>query len=222
MINDTTPINVFMACNAGYYHNWAVNCIKSIQHLCPWITIHILIVNPVYIEELPGVIYHYEYIDIPDVDTRIGYYQAVRFLRCSEIFPNNELVAIIDVDTILTKKIGYSDFFKICRSITVLKHPKDGRWLAGIISLGKGSKFRNKFKQYLEELPIHQWRYGWDQDALKRLTKEFEFNPLPEKWMSLGKNRGNYFLTLKGDKKEGRFKEIYDNALIEVLKHGNT
>lgn len=217
------PINIFIGCNTGYYYSWAVNCIKSIQKYCPWLQIHILIVNPVFIEELDKVNYYYEYVDIPDHEVRIGYYQAARFLRCSEIFSNNELVAIIDADTILVKEFKYDDFYKLCRSITILKHPKDGRWLAGFVSLGKGSEFRNKFKQFLEELPIHQWRHGWDQDALARLSREFNFNALPLQWMSLGKNRNNYFITLKGDKKDaGRFLNIYKQELDKVLENGKT
>lgn len=222
-MNIEQPINFFIACNTGYYYNWAINCIKTLEKFCPWANIHVLIVNPVFIKELPNVTYHYEYIDIPDFDTRIGYYQAVRFFRCSEIFSDNDLVAIIDADTILTRNIEYKEFYKLCRKITILKHPKDGRWLAGFVTLGKGSKFRKKFRYYLEALPILKWRYGWDQDALAKLSRDFDFNPLPEIWMSLGKNRGNYFITLKGDKKDvGRFLEIYKQELDKVLENGKT
>jgi hypothetical protein len=215
-MSDNPTINIFIACSSGYYHNWAINFTRSLKKFAPWAKIHILIINPVFIEELDNVSYYYEYVDIVNFDARISYYQAVRFLRCSEIFSKNELVAIIDADTVLIKPLEYTKFIEICKKITILLHPKTNRWLAGFVTLGDDSIFRNKFKQRLEELPICKWEYGQDQKILSRLSSEFEFNSLPIEWMNFGKIRKNYFITLKGDHKKNRFKEIYNTIISKI------
>jgi len=50
-------MNILLACDTLYYTQWAINCIRSIQHYNPWIKITVVVVNPVNVEEIPGVRY---------------------------------------------------------------------------------------------------------------------------------------------------------------------
>lgn len=194
-------MNIFLACDNNYYHQWAVNCINSIQKYCPEISITVLVVNPDNIKEIKGVRYFYENKKFKNADSEIAYYQAVRFLKAPEIFTNSELVLILDVDTICTKPVNMLDLKNIAKNICVLKHHKDDRWLAGFITLGNTSGFRDRYKELLLSKPIDDWKYGHDQDILKELANEFSFLPINVgTWMSFGKGDG-VFLTLKGDQK---------------------
>ena len=73
--------NILLACDTLYYTQWAINCIRSIQHYNPWIKITAVVVNPVNVEELPGVRYVYEDKKFTNDDEAVGYYQALRFIK---------------------------------------------------------------------------------------------------------------------------------------------
>jgi lipopolysaccharide biosynthesis glycosyltransferase len=193
--------NILLACDNLYYDRWAKNCIKSIQRFAPWINITVVVVNPNSIEEIANVRYVYDYFNFKNENSKIPYYQAVRFLKCADIFPNNELVMSIDCDTLLTRSFAKEHFISICNNIHVLQHHKVQRWMAGLVTYGRDNIFRNLLKERLLELPIEDWIYGRDQEILNSLSNTFYYNKLKVgDWMSFGKGRGK-FLTLKGDQK---------------------
>lgn len=193
--------NILLACDTNYYNNWTKNCIKSIQKFVPWISITTVIVNPIEIEEISNVKYIYDYVDFENKNSKIAYYQAVRFLKCADIFPNDELVMSIDCDTILTRSFSKEDFESVCEHIHVLQHHKENRWMAGMVTFGNNNAFRNKFKETLLLVKSKNWQYGWDQTVLNELADKFNYKIINVgSWMSFGKGNGK-FLTLKGDQK---------------------
>lgn len=206
--------NILLACDSLYYNQWTKNCIKSIQHFVPWINITVIIVNPENIETISNVRYVYDYVDFKSKNSKVPYYQAVRFLKCAEIFPNDELVMSIDCDTLCTRSFSEADFKLITSSIHVQRHQKNIRWMAGLVTYGDNSKFRNDFRTELLKLPLDLWPYGWDQDVLNSLDSVYHYKKLSVgEWMSFGRGGGT-FLTLKGDQKisEG-YLDIYHNIL---------
>ena len=210
--------NILLACDLEYYNTWAINCAKSIQKFTPWINIHIVIVNPgkTY-EKIPEVKYYEDHIEFPNDSCKIPYYQAVRFLKCADIFTNDELVMSIDCDTLCTRSFTKNEFHTIVSSIHVQRHQKNIRWMAGLVTYGNDSTFRNEFKEKLMSIPIENWQYGWDQDILNMLDNKYHYKKLyVVDWMSFGRLPGT-FLTLKGDQKiaEG-YLEIYNGILKNV------
>jgi hypothetical protein len=206
--------NILLACDSNYYNQWTKNCIRSIQNFVPWIDITVIIVNPDKIDEISDVRYIYDYIIFENEKSKISYYQAVRFLKCADIFPNSELVMSIDCDTLLTDSFSKENFKSVCRIIHVQRHQKDKRWMAGLVTYGDDNNFRNRFKEKLLEIPIENWPWGHDQTVLNKLSEEFDYNKLfVGDWMSFGRGRGK-FLTLKGDQKTGSsYLEIYNNII---------
>lgn len=193
-------INLFIACDQNYYSTWALGCIKSVLYYNPDIRITVLIVNPKEHEKLESVSYHYEKLEFLNKESEISYYQSVRFLKILDLFSFSDLVFSIDCDTVCTSTIPKDELEKITKNISVLKHHKNDRWMAGLVSYGN-LDFRKRLKEELFSKPIDQWRYGWDQVVLNQLSSEFKYEELTaNKWMSFGKGSG-YFLTLKGDQK---------------------
>ena len=209
--------NILLACDLLYYNTWAVNCIKSIQKFVPWINVHVVIVNPAEnYQQLPGVIYHEDYVTFPNESCKIPYYQAVRFLKCAEIFTNDELVMSMDCDTLCTRTFNEHELKLILSTIHVQRHQKNVRWMAGLVTYGSDSKFRNEFREELLKLPLEKWSYGRDQDILNTLDLTYNYTRLDVgTWMSFGRGRG-IFLTLKGEQKTA---EGYLNIYNEVLKN---
>jgi len=211
-------MNIFIACDGTYYDRWGLNCLKTIQFHVPWIKLTVHIVNPISKNELDGVTYYYEDRNFINESSKIGYYQAVRFLKCYEYFPNNETVMTIDSDTVLTTSFTEKEFEGVCREISVQRHQKDIRWMAGLVTYGTDNHFRQRLQQELLSRPIEEWTYGWDQDVLDNLSHEFRYKKLMVgEWMSFGRGRG-IFLTLKGDQKTS---EGYLNNYNEGLKKIN-
>lgn len=210
--------NILLACDTSYYNQWTKNCIKSIKHFVPWVDITVIVVNPYKIEQLPDIKYVFDYVDFKNNSSKIPYYQALRFLKCAEIFPDNSFVMSIDCDTVLTQKFSKEDFVSVCESIHVQRHQKDKRWMAGLVTFGNSIDFRNRIREKLLSIPIEDWKYGWDQEVLKSLSDEFNFKKLMVgDWMSFGRGRGK-FLTLKGDQKNSLgYLEIY-NEIIGGIK----
>jgi hypothetical protein len=210
--------NILIACDSSYYETWGINCAASIQKFVPWINIHIVQVNPKDdYNKLKGITYYEEHVDFPNESCKIPYYQALRFLKCSEIFSNNELVMSIDCDTILTRPFNKIDFENICQTIHVQRHQKNIRWMAGLVTYGNNSTFRNEFKEKLLSIPLSEWKYGWDQDVLNELGSKYNYSKLNVgSWMSFGRG-GGIFLTLKGDQKIAQgYLEIYNGILKNV------
>ena len=193
-------MNIFIACDGQYYDRWAENCLKSIKFYVPWIKLTAHIVNPISHNEIDGVIYYYESREFANDSSKIGYYQAVRFLKCVDYFPNNELVMTIDSDTVLMKSFTEKEFKEICNKVSVQRHQKDIRWMAGLVTFGRNN-FKHRFKEELLKKSIDEWSHGWDQDVLEILSHEFNYNKIMVgDWMSFGRG-GGIFLTLKGDQK---------------------
>lgn len=211
-------MNLLLACDVEYYNQWAINCIKSVKQNAPWLKIHVVIVNPTdQIEKFDDVIYHYDYKEFNNDNSKVAYFQAVRFLKCPEIFPNKELVLSIDCDTILTKPISIKEYRRLAKDISVLKHHKEDRYMAGFITFGGHTKFRKRFKELLLSSPIDEWIYGWDQTVLNMLRNEFDFKTIKVgTWMSFGKGKG-LFLTLKGDQKvTQKYIDNYENLMNDI------
>ncbi len=193
-------MNIFIACDGHYYNQWGINCLRSIRFHVPWIKLTAHIVNPISTNELDGVRYFYESMDFENDSSKISYYQAVRFLKCPEYFDNNDLVMSIDCDTVLMRPFSEKEFRSICEIVSVQRHQKDKRWMAGLVTYGRNN-FKHRFKEELLRKPINTWLYGWDQDVLEMLNQEFVYNKLMVgDWMSFGRGGGT-FLTLKGDQK---------------------
>jgi hypothetical protein len=193
--------NILLGCDESYYNKWAINCIKSIQKHVPWIDIHVVVVNGENVRKLPNVNYYYESFVFSNDNVKVAYCQALRFVKCSEVFSKNELVMSIDCDTVLTQPFEKEDFERITKTIHVQRHQKDIRWMAGLVTYGQENTFRTKFRNELLSLPVEKWAYGHDQNVLNLLEKEFNYKKLyVGDWMSFGRGKGK-FLTLKGDQK---------------------
>lgn len=210
--------NILLACDLEYYNVWTINCAKSIQKFTPWLNIHIVIVNPgESYEKIPKVKYYEDHIEFPNDSCKIPYYQAVRFLKCADIFTNDELVMTLDCDTLCTRQFTKDELHTIISTIHVQRHQKNIRWMAGLVTYGSDSKFRNEFREQLLSMPLEKWQYGWDQDVLNELDSTYNYSKLTVgNWMSFGRG-GGIFLTLKGDQKiaEG-YLEIYNGILKNV------
>lgn len=207
-------MNIFIACDGLYYDKWGINCLKSIKFHVPWINLTAHIVNPQETVEIEGIRYFYENIDFKNDSSKISYYQAVRFLKCADYFDNNDLVMSIDCDTVLMRSFTKKEFQRVCEIVSVQRHQKDKRWMAGLVTYGRNN-FKQRFKEELLSRPVDSWLAGWDQDVLETLNKEFTYNKLMVgDWMSFGRGKG-IFLTLKGDQKTS---EGYLNNYQEGLK----
>jgi hypothetical protein len=213
-------VNLLIACDQNYYDQWAVPCLKSLRINAQFLRLHCFIVNPGEVTQLPDVEYHYAYKKFINDNHRVSYLQSARFIAVSKIFPNDELVATIDCDTICIKKFTKEEFISIAENHSVLAHGKSGKWLAGFVTYGRDD-FRFEFAKMLTEPPavdftLDDWyvesRYGgWDQFVLDRLSGRYGFQKLPDQWMAINKNRHDcYFYTIKGNKEDFRYQPVYD------------
>lgn len=204
--------NILIGCDQVYYNNWGINLLKSIQYFNPWVKLHCHIVNPNDHISLKFVDYTYEDISFPTEDCKISYLQACRFLIANKKFKKNDIVMTLDADTICTKSFDRNNFLELFKKNTVLQHPKDGRWLAGLVCLGSGI-IRSDFSNMLLEEPLETWLFGRDQLVLEKLSQEYNFGPVSKEWISIGKNGlGSVFLTLKGNQKyTEKYLSIYEN-----------
>ena len=195
--------NILVGCDQNYYDEWAKNLLVSIRHYAPWVNLHAHIVNPTHINKVDGVNYTTESKEFQNEKQRIGYLQSVRFLKVAEKFTDKDLVMTLDVDTICTRKFTKQQFEEATSKITCLRHLKDKRWLAGLVTYGEKG-FRQEFAKRLLDKPFEDWAPFHDQNVLDELSKKYNFFEQPPRlfWMSIGKN-GNQsvFLTLKGNQK---------------------
>lgn len=207
--------NVLISCDSKYYKNWGISLIRSLRQCVPWINITVIIINAEEKNEVFGVNYYYDNIEISNNESRIAYYQAARFLKCCDIFPNNELVMTVDCDSICTREFTTDQFNNIAKNINFFKHPFKDRLLAGIVTFGEDPKFRKRFKELLMSEPYEKWKYGRDQLVIGMLAAEFDYGLLGDDWMSMGKEETGVFYTLKGNQKNT---DIYIKRYIRLSK----
>lgn len=212
--------NILLACDNNYYKKWAVNCIKTIQYFNPWIKIHVVVVNPDNsLEKIKNVEYHFDYRTFNNENSKVAYYQALRFIKVAEIFPKNDLVMTLDCDTVCTRSFSMQEFYSVCNQIHVQRHQKADKWMAGLVTYGNDEIFRQDFKTRLLADPVDSWQYGRDQETLNIMSKDYNFKKLEVgNWMSFGKGKGT-FITLKGDQK---VKDKYFKNYEEILKKYGT
>lgn len=192
--------NIQLACDNQYYNDWASVLLESLHYHVPWISLHCHIVNPQTPYLLDYVNYSFENCSFISDDSRLGYLQAVRFLKAAE-FKTSDAVVTLDADTICTRSFTKEQFLSLSEKPTVLMSNKGNRWLAGLVSFDS-SNFRKDYAKGLLELPIEEWLPGWDQEVLLDLSTVYNFTELSRDWMEIGKQKQNsVFLTLKGDQK---------------------
>jgi hypothetical protein len=208
--------NILIGCDSEYYNNWGYHLLKSINHYNNWISLHCHIVNPKNTSELDFVNYSYESINFINENSKISYLQAIRFIVAKNKFDDDDYVMTLDADTICTKSFTKKEFIELFKNQTILQHPKDGRWLAGLVCLGP-NEFRSELSNELLHDPVDTWTYGRDQVALEKLSKKYNFEPVSKYWISIGKNGlKSVFLTLKGDQKyTEKYLDIYNNYIIK-------
>ena len=207
--------SILIACDQKYYEDWGVNLLKSTHFHNPWLTLRCHIVNPGKFNKLDFVEYTTEDLLFENETSRISYLQSARFIAVSKI-STTEFVLTLDCDTICTRSFTRTDFLKLFEKQYVLQHPKDFRWLAGLVAFSNNN-FRIAYANRLNELPTSQWEWGRDQNILAVLSNEYNFEPVNKSWMAIGKNKNDSaFLTLKGDQKVTyKYLKIYNNYLRE-------
>jgi len=192
--------SILIACDQLYYDDWGIGLLKSINHHSPWIKLRCHVVNPINLEKLEFVEYTVEEIEFQNDEVKIAYLQAVRFIAASKI-PMNESFITLDADTICTRSFTEEEFATLFDAHYVMQHPKDGRWLAGLVTFGQDD-FRHQYAKALNSKPIRDWKWGRDQLVMPQLDNEYNFMPVGVEWITVGKNKNDSaFLTLKGDQK---------------------
>lgn len=210
--------NILIGCDQSYYDDWGKTLLKSIFYFNPWIKLHAHIVNPNNLEKLDFVDYTTETLDFPNDTVKIGYLQCCRFLAVSDKFKNNEFVMTVDADSICTKEFTEESFKQVSRNITVLHHPKDDRWLAGLVTYGV-ENFRHEYAKQIRKKPLELFAPFHDQTVLDDLSKDYNF-VAQEHWMSIGKHKNqSVFLTLKGNQKyKDKYLQTY-NKINDTIKY---
>ena len=194
--------NILIGCDQRYYDDWGITLLSSIQKHSPNVSLHCHIVNPTRENKLSFVDITSEQIDFPTDEVKISYLQCVRFLVVADKFNNNESVITLDADSICTRPISEDEFSSIFKKQHVLKHHKEDRWLAGLVTFCDNG-FRQEYVKELNSINLKNWKWGRDQLILNHLSDKFNFTPVGSNWMSIGKNKDNsIFLTLKGEQKE--------------------
>ena len=215
-MDGTTVNNILISCDWKYYTQWAKTCIQSIKYYNPWINITAHLINPEDHDEITGVRYEYESVDISNYKEPVAYYQAARFIKTAELFDDNDLVMSIDCDTVCSESFTPEEFQQLAKQVSVLHHPKADRWLAGLVTYGT-ENFRHDYRERLLNYNFDDWVYGLDQTVLEQLGKIYNFNEVKAgTWMGLGKGAGT-FLTLKGSQKTNhRYLGVYNKIVQEV------
>jgi|TARA_B110000967_G_C18822871_1_gene529708 hypothetical protein len=196
-------MHILIACDQAYYDKWGIELLKSTRYYNPhsWLNLHCHIVNPrLGFEQVEGV----DYTTEVNSNVSIAYLQAVRFIVAQGKLPKDDLVMILDADTVCTKEFTKEEFIEATSNITILKHHKSGalhQWLCGMVTFGTG-KFRHDYVHNLLKKKIPEWEYGHDQDILNLCAEHYEFNNAHPDWICMGKqNLNSVFLTLKGTHK---------------------
>ena len=213
------PCNILFGCDQAYYNQWGINLCKSIRYFNPWLNIHVHIVNPRKHKELDFVNYTYENKTFVSEQHKIGYLQCCRFLAVAKKFDDKELVMTVDADSLCQKSFTPQQFIKSASNITVLRHHKDKRWLAGMITFGTGD-FKRVYANRLLEKPFEDFAPFHDQNILAELSRTYNFieQDIETPWMRYGKSshRG-IFMTLKGDEKIAeKYLTVYNKVLNTI------
>lgn len=212
-----TLINLLISCDQNYYKSWGYYCLKSIQKFSPSIKLHANLINSSPVTELPNVEYYYDTHSFESEDHRIGYLQFSRFIKCADLFQNNEPVITIDCDTICWRKINDDLWETLSSNIHVLKHHKKPRWLAGFVSFGLDNHFRQELKQRLLDFPKDKIRPGIDQKILKKLSETYTFHEtIVGDIMSFSKGYAP-LVTFKGEQKDDKETILDYQFLIKNL-----
>jgi len=209
----TMNYNILISCDQHYYETWGIPLLNSIRYHNPNANLHCHIVNPDNNNILKGVSITSENKNFSSDECKIAYLQAARFLVAAEKFSNNDLVIVLDADTICTRSINQQELTKLSLNQYVLKHHKQDRWLAGFIAFNNNG-LREEFKRKLISISDDQWKWGRDQLILNQLADDFNYVSA-NTWMNIGKNKNNsVFLTLKGAQKTTeKYFKIYRDYL---------
>lgn len=192
--------SILIACDQKYYDGWSVDFLKSTHYHAPWLKLRCHVVNPTNIQQLKFVDYTKENIKFANETSEISYLQSARFIAAAKI-PMSENFITLDADTICTRPFSENDFSKLFDKSYVKQHNKQKRWLAGLVSFGQ-TNLRYDYSRLLCEKPINDWEWGRDQIILEELDKTYNFTPVTDSWLAIGKNRyQSAFVTLKGDQK---------------------
>jgi len=118
----------------------------------------------------------------------------------------------LDADTICTQTFTEQDLSLLFKSTHVLLHPKEFRWLAGLVTFNQ-SNFRQDYANRLKDNQGKEWNIGCDQKVLVELAETYKFTPVGAPWMKIGKTKvPTVFITLKGNQKT---KDTYLSAFLE-------
>lgn len=206
--------NILIGCDQNYYDTWALPLLNSIRKHNSWIRLHCHIVNPTKNNNLNGVDITSETKNFISDESRISYLQSVRFLVVADKFNKEDCVITLDADTICTRYFSEKDFALLFEKQYVLKHHKEDRWLAGFVTFSNNN-FRRAYADSLRSVSIDEWKWGRDQTIMANFARQYNYQPLPKNWMSIGKNKtDSIFLTLKGEQKT---KEKYLNVYRKYL-----
>ena len=216
----TQHCNVLIGCDQLYYEQWGILLLKSIKRYNPWMKLHVHIVNPNKKNDLlKDVDYSFETREFSSDQNKIGYLQCCRFLAVNNKFTNSDLVMTLDTDTICTRATSPEYFTETAKNITILRHHKDRRWLAGMVTFGQND-FRQQFVKQLHSLPVESWKPFHDQNALQDLSSTYQFVEQndKDKWMKYGKNaEKGIFMTLKGNQKNAhKYLEVYNKIKMGI------
>ena len=212
-----------IGCDQNYYDVWGINLLKSIKYFNNGnnYKLHCHIVNPKKdFTKIAGVIYTTEEKDFLNRNNEIAYLQCSRFLAVQKYYSNNEIIVTLDADSICTRKFTEIELEELLSKNHVLTRgkPTDNRWLAGMIVF-KDKRFKEDYAISILSKKDFEWEYGWDQTVLAELANKYNFNQLPSKWMSIGKNGlKRVFLTLKGtsQKTESKYIDTYHNLIKKI------
>ena len=194
--------NILIGCDQTYFDKWGIVLLNSIKYHSPWINLHCHIVNPTKENIYNNIDITTETRDFTSEDSKISYLQAVRFLAVNEKFNKNDCTVTLDADSICTSSFDENEFSKLFDHQYILQHHKEDRWLAGFVTFCDNG-YARELADELHTESVDDWHYGRDQDVMSKLSKKYDYQVLPRKWMSIGKNKSNsYFLTLKGNQKE--------------------
>jgi hypothetical protein len=206
--------NILIACNQLDYDEWAVNCLESIQKHAPWISLYCHIVNPQDHYEIPGVNYTTEEKDFVSEMHETVYLECVRFIIIPRIFSSTDLILAIDPDFVCVKDFFEEDFEIIAKNITILQHPKSGRWLKSFVTFGHNN-FAKDFVKELYEDDEEFWPYNNADNLLEKLSSNYKYKPVLNNWINIKKASGDpIFLKLKDDiKSDKKFKDVYKSYI---------
>jgi hypothetical protein len=135
----------------------------------------------------------------------IIYFSCARFIKLAELFQKNQFVLQIDADAILFNEFSLEEFKEVTVKPRGMRKPKDPHTLiASCISLGTGDageNFKNSFSTLLQNSFSKGAYWYIDQEILRKVFYNIEFETINTKWCNWGLKKTDYFSTGKGSKK---------------------